>query len=207
MQGWRIGGPAWAMRAGVRHRVGSEIVKLGLKLAAGAAALAMTLGAAQASQAAVVDWTLSNGTFDDGGTFFGTFTVDTVADTITDWNVTTQGSVGANYGPGAGGFGAFNDAFDSGSGPSFLQGIFIFGLVFNLTNIPLGGPGSVAHLTGSETLFIGGDMLGSRIVTDGQAVGVLAGGVPEPATWSMIILGAGLAGASLRRSRRAALAT
>jgi hypothetical protein len=176
-----------------------------MKLAAGAAALTMMLGAAQASQAAIVDWTLSNGTFDDGGTFFGTFTVDTVADTITDWNVTTQGLGGTSYAPG-GGFGAFNDAFDSGSGPSFLQGISIFGVDFALTNIPLGGPGTVAHLTGSETAFIGESVLGSRIVTDGQAVGVLAGGVPEPATWSMIILGAGLAGASLRRGRRAGVA-
>jgi hypothetical protein len=79
--------------------------------------------------------------------------------------------------------------------------------VFNLTNIPLAGPGSVAHLTGDEgVLAFGLFPVGSHTVTDGQAVGVLAGGVPEPATWAMMILGAGLAGTSLRRSRRAAVA-
>jgi hypothetical protein len=174
-------------------------VKLGVKLAAGAAALAMMLGAAQASQAAIVDWTLSNGTFDDGGTFFGAFQVDTSTDTITDWNVTTTGGLlGANYAPGAGGIGTLNDAFDSGSGPSFSRG----SNSFDLTNIPLGGPGSVADLTGRETAYIFRPFLSSRKVTGGQAVGLLAGGVPEPATWLMMILGAGLAGTKLRQRRR-----
>ena len=190
-------------------------MKLGVKLAAGAAALAMMLGAAQASQAAIVDWTLSNGTFDDGGTFSGTFTVDTATDTITDWNVSSSG-VAFSSGP-IGSTGTityqnasspFDLAVDAGGGPTFSTVLIpIFLSVFNLTNIPLAGPGSVAHLTGDEgVLAFGLFPVGSHTVTDGQAVGVLAGGVPEPATWSMIILGAGLAGASLRRSRRAAVA-
>ncbi|HEV7386541.1 MAG TPA: PEPxxWA-CTERM sorting domain-containing protein [Phenylobacterium sp.] len=185
-----------------------------MKLAAGAAALAMMLGAAQA-QAAIVNWTLSDGTFKGGGTFSGTFTVDTASDTITAWDITSSGvdfSVGPpgstgtiayqNAGP------PFDFAFDAGSGPTF-DGFVVpfFVSVFNLTNIPLAGPGSVAHLTGDESVLAFGVVpVGSHTVTDGQAVGVLAGGVPEPATWSMIILGAGLAGASLRRSRRAAVA-
>jgi hypothetical protein len=181
-------------------------VKLGVKLAAGAAALAMMLGAAQASQAAIVDWTLSNGTFDDGGTFFGAFQVDTSTDTITDWNVTTtSGLFGTNYAVGSGGGGpflTFNDAFDSGSGPSFSQSYLFFFNGFDLTNIPLGGPGSVAHLAGRETAYIFRPFLSSRTVTGGQAVGLLAGGVPEPATWLMMILGAGLAGTKLRQRRR-----
>jgi hypothetical protein len=185
-------------------------VKLAVKLAAGAAALAMVLGAAQASQAAIVDWTLSNGTFDDGGTFFGAFQVDTSTDTIIDWNVTTSGPFGANYAPGAvasggGPFPTFNDAVDSGSGPSFSQSYFFFNNSFDLTNIPLGGPGSVAHLAGGEAgyIYIFGPFPSfSRTVTGGQAVGLLAGGVPEPATWLMMILGAGLAGTKLRQRRR-----
>jgi hypothetical protein len=189
-------------------------VKLGVKLAAGAAALAMMLGAAQASQAAIVDWTLSNGTFDDGGTFFGTFTVDTATDTITDWNVTSSGVAFSSGPSGSTGTIAYqagspNDlAVDAGGGPTFSTVLFpIFLSVFNLTNIPLAGPGSVAHLTGDESeLAFGIFPVGSHTVTDGQAVGVLAGGVPEPASWAMMILGAGLAGASLRRSRRAAVA-
>lgn len=190
-------------------------MKLGLKLAAGAAALAMTLGVAQASQAAIVDWTLSNGTFDDGGTFFGTFTFDTATDTITNWNVSSSGlDILSDPSDPTGTIAYQNTGFpldlavDAGGGPTFNAPVFpIFLSVFNLTNIPLAGPGSVAHLTGGEGVFAFGFIpAGSHTVTDGQAVGVLAGGVPEPATWSMIILGAGLAGASLRRSRRAAIA-
>ena len=190
-------------------------MKLGVKFAAGAAALAMMLGAAQASQAAIVDWTLSNGTFDDGGTFSGTFTVDTATDTITDWNVSSSGVAFADGPTGSTGPIAYQNtgapfdlAADAGGGPTFSTILFpIFLSVFNLTNIPLAGPGSVAHLTGDESvLALGIFPVGSHTVTDGQAVGVLAGGVPEPATWAMMILGAGLAGAGLRRSRRAAVA-
>jgi hypothetical protein len=185
-------------------------VKLGLKLAAGAAALAMMLGAAQA-EAAIVNWTLSDGTFDDGGTFSGTFTVDTASDTITAWDITSSG-VDFGFPFGVVGFGynnaqASDAAFDNGGGPTFTTGFFIFESVFTFTNIPLAGPGSVAHLTGDESEYAFGFIpAGGHTIKDGQAVGVLAGGVPEPATWSMMILGAGLAGASLRRSRRTAVA-
>jgi hypothetical protein len=167
----------------------------------------MMLGAAQASQAAIVDWTLSNGTFDDGGTFSGTFTFDTAADTITTWDITTTTGVGSttHYQPGSG-FLYSNLASDGGSGPVFDSTFLFLGAEFSLTNLPLSGPGFVDHLTGSEVFSAFIFPVSSHTVTDGQAVGVLAGGVPEPATWAMMILGAGLAGASLRRSRRAAVA-
>jgi hypothetical protein len=174
----------------------------------------MMLGAAQASQAAIVDWTLSNGTFDDGGTFSGTFTFDTATDTITDWNVSSSGvNLDLPFGGPTGTIayqsgGGLGSAADTGSGPTLSAFVLPFFVsVFNLTNIPLAGPGSVAHLTGDESeLALGFIPFGSHTVTDGQAVGVLADGVPEPATWAMMILGAGLAGAGLRRSRRAAVA-
>ena len=182
-------------------------MKFGAKLAAGAAALACMLGAAQASQAAVIDWTLSNGTFDDGGTFSGTFSFDTVTDAITNWNVTTTGTIGTTYSPtfdaGGGFFPTYNNAYDNGTGPTFTQGVFIGGIGFDLTNIALGTPGVVSHLSGAETSYIFIYPLGGHTVTDGQAVGVLAAGVPEPAEWSLMILGASLAGASLRARRRA----
>lgn len=183
-------------------------MKLRTKLAAAAVALTAAMGAAQASQAAIIDWTLSNGTFDDGGTFSGMFTFDSATDTITDWNVQTTGGVGEGYSsPGGCVFVFCSGASDNGSGPSFSASFFIFGSTFNLTNIPMGSPGSVAHLTGDE-----GGLTGfpfdiapfSRTVTDGQAVGVLSA-APEPAAWAMMIGGLGLAGAALRR-RRTALA-
>lgn len=39
-------------------------------------------------------------------------------------------------------------------------------------------------------------------ITFGSATPVITGGVPEPSTWAMAILGMGLAGATLRRARR-----
>jgi hypothetical protein len=77
------------LRPAVAHWVGDYQVKLAKTLRR--AAVLAILGAAQACRG-IVDWTLSNGTFDDGGTFSGTFTVDTTTDTITDWNVTTSGA-------------------------------------------------------------------------------------------------------------------
>ena len=175
-------------------------MKFRVRLAAGAAALTAMLCAAQASQAAIIDWTLSNGTFDDGGTFSGTFAFDTTADAITDWNiVTTDGS----YHPGID-FLTFNSASDNGDGPSFFSAFIIFTSGFGLHNMPLGTPGTVTSLTGVEGFSALGFIEGVHTVTGGQAVGVLA--IPEPASWAMMVVGAGLAGSVLRRSRRAVAA-
>lgn len=59
---------------------------------------------------------------------------------------------------------------------------------------------------------------GSRVLPDGRAianvdfvfsegVNVLAGGVPEPSTWAMLILGFGVVGSAARVRRRASLST
>jgi len=48
---------------------------------------------------------------------------------------------------------------------------------------------------------------GSYILASGTATGVIVGpGVPEPATWALMIIGFGSAGVALRRRRRYALA-
>ena len=62
----------------------------------------------------------------------------------------------------------------------------------------------MAHLTGGETFSVFGFPQSSHTVTDGQAVGVSA--VPEPAAWTLMIGGLGLAGAAFRRRRALALA-
>ncbi len=167
-----------------------------VKVAAGAAALGVMLGMASASHAAIVDWTL-NGVFFDGGTFAGTFTFDTSTDIITDWDITTTGAI---YKPGSGSL-LFNYASDDGSGPAFFTqfGDSIAG--FNLYNIPLASPGTVTNIFGTEGFSTLGFVYGTHLVTEGQAVGVLAG-VPEPATWALMILGAGLGGTKLRQQRR-----
>lgn len=168
------------------------------------------LGAAQASQAAIIDWTLSNGTFDDGGTFSGNFRFNSATDTITQWSVNTSfGNGDSNtYSSSSGCFIVLcPSATDNGSGPSFAFSFFIVGAFFNLTNVPLATPGSVAPLSGDESFFnpFSGAME-SHTVTGGTALGVLSASVPEPAEWALTIAGAGLAGAALRRSRRTVVA-
>jgi hypothetical protein len=178
-------------------------MRLGTKVAAAMAmAAAFALGAARA-QAAVIDWTLTDGAFSDGASFSGSFRFDSDADAITDWNVTTTTGLlsGATYASSAGcSLALCSLASDNGSGPSFENDQFVvFSSVFSLTNIPLGAPGMVAHLTGNEA-EPGPVFDFSRTVSDGEAVGVLSA-APEPATWALMIGGFGLAGAMLRRRR------
>jgi hypothetical protein len=197
-------------------------VALAVKFAAGAAALAV-LSAASSAWAikplgpTIIDWTLSDGTFDDGGTFSGTFTFNTVTDTITSWKINTTafidggaGLVGGAFIPeiysSPGGCVAIfcSSASDNGSGPTFENDVFILSTTFNLTNIAMGALGSVAVLSGDEEgiAFPIGPF--SHEVTGGTAVGVA--GVPEPAAWGLMILGFGGVGAMLRRRRPASVA-
>jgi hypothetical protein len=168
------------------------------------AAVALT-AAATPSHAAIVNWTVTNGLFDDNGTLNGTFTVDTVAGDVTQWNLTTTA------GSGSGSFTYSNVSGGSGNPgfPAFFELSFPFVSELDLTNVPLNGPGTVSHLTGGEFQFVPPYPfpLGGRSLVDGQAVGVVAGGVPEPATWMMMLTGFGLAGALLRARRRGAAVT
>jgi hypothetical protein len=192
-------------------------VAFAVKFAAGAAALAV-LGAASSAWAikpppTLIDWTLSDGTFDDGGTFSGTFIFNTVTDTITSWNISTTalvddtsgGLVGGSFvpliysSPGGCLFIFCSSASDNGSGPTFENDIVFLSTTFNLTNITLGAPGVVDSLTGNESGFAFPIGPFSHDVTGGTAVGVA--GVPEPAAWALMILGFGGVGATLRRRR------
>ena len=178
------------------------------KAVGAAAAIALGMGAAHAP-ASIIDWTLSNGTFDDGATFSGTFTFNSAADAITSWNVTTtagSNSPGVSYSSPTNCFIFFcNHAFDNGSGPTFENQFFVFGGTFELTNIAMGAPGVVSALTGDESGAVGFPFTVipySHTVTGGTATGVLSA-APEPAAWTLMIGGLGLAGASLRARRRA----
>jgi hypothetical protein len=55
-----------------------------------------------------------------------------------------------------------------------------------------------------DTLIYGLRFEGSYILATGTSDGVPPGGVPEPATWAMLILGFGLVGAAARRRREVA---
>lgn len=62
--------------------------------------------------------------------------------------------------------------------------------------------GGLAH--GATTYFSLEEALTTATFT-GPGGGITTGGVPEPATWSMMIVGAGLIGVALRRRREATL--
>ena len=64
---------------------------------------------------------------------------------------------------------------------------------------------SLATATGTfmgQTVLFAADTISTTGVTGTVAGGPLAGGVPEPATWAMMILGMGMVGMGLRLRRR-----
>ncbi len=185
-------------------------MKFGVKFVSAAAAAAMALGAATAALADQrINWTLSDGAFDDGGTFSGTFTYDVDTHAITDWNVTTtKGSAqpGWIYATATPDVGAA--AFDGVTTTTFTLVGSPADLQFSLTNLVASTPGAVALLTGDEHANRNeGDgaivIRGMRLVTGGSALGVLAtSGAPEPAAWALMIVGFGLVGATARLRHR-----
>jgi PEP-CTERM motif len=173
----------------------------GIKAAVAAAAIVASAGMAQASHAAIVDWTVTGGTFDDGGTFSGTFAVNTNNDKLKAWNITTSyngDELGETYATNS----FFIPSGDGGGYPAFwtLAPYGPVADVLSLTNVPFLGSGTVSSLTGTEgAYFLGFDFVEGRNITGGTAVGVIQ--APEPATWVTMIIGIGLLGAARRRRR------
>jgi hypothetical protein len=175
-------------------------------VATGAALL--LLGSAAASQAAVIEWTITDGTFSGGGKFSGDFTFNTATGQISDWDISTTNSRhfdGATYTPGF-----LSSAVVSGSGnPVFGTFVFpIFAQFLTFTDIPLEAPSVVDQLTGGESLnFLGIIPVDSRRITGGVATPTVLAGVPEPAAWAMMLLGVFGVGAALRSRRCLSAAT
>ncbi|HEY0649947.1 PEPxxWA-CTERM sorting domain-containing protein [Phenylobacterium sp.] len=69
-----------------------------------------------------------------------------------------------------------------------------------------GGNGSFHICNWWEGVGCAAEIPALQGITSGDRVSVRAGGVPEPGTWALAILGFGLAGAALRRSRALAQA-
>lgn len=190
------------------------------RLLSAVAALAMTLGAAGAGHADIINWTIENGVFSDGGTLNGTFSVDTTDLDIVDYDlVSTPGTNGAGTGlsaPLPTQFGTDYSTsnpdmmiWSAGRGyPVLADTAYTYPDGYNwldweldLNSVPNAGGGSYSLAGDSEGLFEDGEFPTgvSRTLVSGVAV---SGAVPEPATWALLILGLGLIGCAARRRRR-----
>jgi PEP-CTERM motif len=156
-------------------------------------------------QAAAINWTLHDVTFDDGGTASGIFSADSATGGLLSYDITTtQGSTllnGMNYTDNNSSFSDLADGFavsrqvlvpNFPSSPSI--GIRNFFLRFDLPlNLPGINPLNTQHSLEGIQL--------ARHVTGGFASSVTA--VPEPETYSMMLAGLGLLGFAARRRKQA----
>ena len=163
------------------------------------AASAMVSGAAQAD----VTWYVT-GTFDDGGTLSGYFTVDVYGYPTTDYSITTTGGTsyaGLSYKPIA-------ESGLNSSNPDNTPALVVFSQDFTAENLYLNfadllktGSAHNPITTGSYECdnFCGGAPL--RTLTSGFASIDPIPSVPEPASWALMIAGFGLTGAAVRRAK------
>ena len=102
-------------------------------------------------------------------------------------------------------FGDFDYAVDWLGPPTNNGSLGVQSLIFTVT-----GPSALtldSNLVGGQNIFFTVDVAAKvgDVINTGNIGATLTGGIPEPATWAMMILGMGGIGATLRR-RRSALA-
>lgn len=165
-----------------------------MKIKLAGAAIALALAGALPAGASILHFTLSGVTFDDGGTASGSFTRNTAGGIITDFDViTTPGSVlsGFDYNTSdASGF----DGFEPNSVMLSVLSDPISEYVIFSFDRPLTAPGSYNLVTSDSFECLNCSPF--RYVTGGSAVAV--SGVPEPATWAMMLVGFGGLGGAIR---------
>jgi PEP-CTERM motif len=158
------------------------------------AALAAACVAGSASAAEIATYTISDGTFGDGGSFSGWAAENLTTDAYTWDIVTTSGATlsGVEY----------TSATGSIDPPVFVQEISpdLYGeLLLELSpSSPSAGTVSAEEATAD---CLGCDVIATRYSTGGVYTFGISG-VPEPASWALMIVGVGLAGAQLRHRRR-----
>lgn len=171
------------------------------KLVAAAALSAVSAIAMATPASAAVVFSLDNVKLVDGGTLTGSFTTSDDLSVLEDFSITSAGGNGWPYGVFTGTTYTMADAIN----PVFwtsAQGIsakFAGGSQLNIFfSSALTAAGAMLDQTTSETQ----KLAGSRWLTEGGVSAVAgAGGVPEPATWAMMIAGFGLVGAAMRRRK------
>jgi hypothetical protein len=155
---------------------------------------------AMPANATVINWTLDDVTFDDGGVATGTFSTDSTTGYITSFDITTTMGSALN--------GYVYDAATS----------FYFGSEISDNSFLLYSGGGTGYIYsqfvdpltsgGVDPMFVSlEDSYGAwRTVTGGEAIGVAA--VPEPSTWAMMLAGfAGLGYVGFRARRTAVAAS
>lgn len=164
-----------------------------------AAALISAMGvAAVPAHAVVTVWTIQNGAFDDGTSFGGTFTHDSVTNQVSAFNIVTENGKLAGY--------AYSLATaqiheDDRFGPNNI--LFLANLGNRYLNLAFADPlsgSATSHAILTTSSYECNNCSPSRRVSSGS---VISGAVPEPASWAMMISGFGLLGGALRRRNHA----
>ena len=175
---------------------------------------AALLGAASAASATTYNWSFS-ATSDDNG--FGSFTTNAQNEAVSGW--------GSFYLPGLGSTSRFTASlFTNANGTAqntSPDGSFYYDDVFAVTNngllfedkagdyINVYAPSGLTDGLGSNPGYIGASAPGQWWIVgtqSGEAGTLTISAAPEPAAWSLMILGVGGVGAALRTRRRKALA-
>lgn len=148
------------------------------------------------ASAALTRFDITGGTFADGTTFSGFFTIDTTTSARGDFNVVTNDGLLPAF--------TYDDANSGlyrggGAGPNNFTIIKDDGRrVFNISFLsPLTEGTQAINIALSYDCNNCGTF---RRVTGGSVSSVAA--VPEPGTWAMMLLGYGGIGASMRRRRQ-----
>lgn len=166
-----------------------------MKLAIILAASLATLASAIPAKAVTLAWTLSGVTFDDGGMATGTFTTDSTNGHLLSYNLfTTAGSTLSAFHYDA--TTSFKLA-DNHFGPnSFLIVQSAFKNYINLSFVnPLTSGGvDTLRIGGSPNSYECNNCTLHRDVTAGAATTV-----PEPLSWTLMVVGFGLVGVAARR--------
>ena len=159
----------------------------------------------QAAQAIPVTWVLSGITFADGGTASGTFVYDADANVFSAINIVTTPNppLGATYGVATGlGNMLFFDTIEGL--PAAGNDRLLFDLLSPLTNaggaITINFASTLPDVEGTCTTNTCDSLFPFRLITAGGVMGSV-NGVPEPAGWLLVLLGAAAGALSRRKTR------